>query len=78
MSRNECVDYLPSVDVQATEGLIENTTVYVRSKGLCKRCALTRLSTTNACWLIYNRIFHLRVNSSKAGSMMAVVCRVPQ
>ena len=25
-----------SVDVQATEGLIRNTTVYVRSKGLCK------------------------------------------
>ena len=30
------MDYLPSVDVQATEGLIGNTTVYVRSKGLCK------------------------------------------
>jgi len=30
------MDYLPSVDVQATEGLIRNTTVYVRSKGLCK------------------------------------------
>ena len=26
------MDYLPSVDVQATEGLIENTTVYVHSK----------------------------------------------
>ena len=26
------MDYLPSVDVQATEGLIENTTVYVCSK----------------------------------------------
>ena len=26
------MDCLPSVDVQATEGLIENTTVYVRSK----------------------------------------------
>jgi len=30
------MDYLPSVDVQATEGLIRNTTVYVRSKSLCK------------------------------------------
>jgi len=30
------VDYLPSVDVQATEGLIKNTTVYLRSEGLCK------------------------------------------
>ena len=31
-----CVDYLPSVDVQATEGLMKSTTVYVLLKGLCK------------------------------------------
>jgi len=32
------MDYLPSVDVQATEGLIKNTTVYLLSEGLCKPC----------------------------------------
>jgi len=35
------MDYLPSVDVQATEGLMKSTTVYVRLEGLCKPCSHT-------------------------------------
>ena len=55
MGRNECVmDYLPSVDVQAIEGLMEKILLCMYAQEAYVSCVFMPLSTSNACWLIYN------------------------
>ena len=49
------MDYLPSVDVQATEGLMGKILLCMYTREAYVSCAFTCLSTSNACWLIYNK-----------------------
>ena len=57
MCEKECVkDYLPSVDVQATEGLMGKILLCMYARKAYVSCMFTRLSTSNVCWLIYNKI----------------------
>ena len=58
MCRKECVkDYLPSVDVQATEGLMGKILLCMYARKAYVSCAFMCLSTSNTCWIIYNN-FH--------------------
>ena len=67
MGRNECImDYLPSVDVQATEGLMGKILLCMYAREAYVSCAFTCLSTSNACWLIYNSA----CNHGTAATMM--------
>ena len=44
-----------SVDVQATEGLMGKILLCMYAQKAYVSCTFTCLSTSNACWLIYNR-----------------------
>ena len=59
MCEKECVkDYLPSVDVQATEGLMGRILLCMYAQEAYVSCVFMCLSTSNACWIIYNK-FHV-------------------